>query len=186
MRSGLRRARSSKETRNALRPSRSSSAKRSPSTPRRPSTLRVENCRLEPFLVSCSFRLQAELRGSGIPPKGGNYRDTKKSLVRPRATSGSTRDARRAGIRHAAIATAVSTTVMTLKVSGSVGVTCTSSVRRTRLRPNAPARPSDEAESHLPQPATQDQPPDLAAARAERHPHADLRRRCVTEYAITA
>jgi hypothetical protein len=34
-----------------------------------------------PFLVSCSFRLQAELRGSGIPPKGGSYRETKQRLV---------------------------------------------------------------------------------------------------------
>src|SRR4051812_13543492 len=35
--------------------------------------------KLEPFLVSRSFRLQAELTGAAIPPEGGNYTDEEKA-----------------------------------------------------------------------------------------------------------
>jgi hypothetical protein len=42
---------------------------------------------LEHFLLRCSFRLQAELRGAAIPPKGGNYRDTKKAMNEAAASS---------------------------------------------------------------------------------------------------
>jgi micrococcal nuclease len=102
------------------------------------------------------------------------------------ATSGSTRVARRAGSRHAAIATAVNTAVMTPNVTGSRAVMSTRSVLITLLRKNAPSRPSEipSVVWNKPRFSTSHDTWPAFAPSAIRTPISDVR--CVTEYAITA
>jgi len=102
------------------------------------------------------------------------------------ATSGSTRVARCAGSRHAAIATVVSTTVIVTNVAGSRAVMSTSSVLITLLRKNAPSRPIEIpiAVCKRPRLSTSHDTWPLFAPSAIRTPISDVR--CVTEYAMTA
>src|SRR5215471_17824209 len=60
-----------------------------------------------------------------------------------RATIGSTRAARRAGITHAANATPISDTATRAKVAGSRTVTPNTRLDTVRPRANPPARPTD-------------------------------------------
>src|SRR4029453_17989567 len=102
------------------------------------------------------------------------------------ATSGSSRAARQAGTRHAAIATAVRRPVIEANVTGSVGETWMSTVLSTRLRPNAPRRPRPTPIASCTSPWRRiNQDTSFAPApSAIRTPISVVR--CVTEYAITA
>src|SRR2546425_5369681 len=58
------------------------------------------------------------------------------------ASTGSRRMARREGTRHAIIVTTVSKIVIEINVAGSAAVTCTRTLRNTRLNPQAATKPN--------------------------------------------
>src|SRR5689334_23499656 len=57
------------------------------------------------------------------------------------ASTGSSRIARRAGIKHAMVVTMARRAESKINVTGSVGLTPTSTLARTRLRPQDPNKP---------------------------------------------
>src|SRR5262245_44226047 len=89
-----------------------------------------------------------------------------------RAITGSTFVARRAGRSAASSATAVSNSVITAKVNGSVALTPNNRVFINRVSANAPASPTNTPAPArtIPRPTTSHN----TARRAERHPDADL------------
>ena len=105
------------------------------------------------------------------------------------ATIGSTRLARRAGRKHASIATPARTAVTTLNVSASVGPTPNSWLRRSRVAANEPSESDDDADGDDSHPFDDDHPNDLTRLGAERDANADFVRALrhgVAQHAVDA